>query len=50
MQQCVPCVSLKESQLRRLVNELILEMVKRKMKVLGELCACQHNNTYDYST
>lgn len=39
--QCVPCVSLKESDIRQLTNKLIAEMVKRKMEVVGTTtCTC----------
>ena len=34
--QCIPCASLKESDIRRLTSELAAEMVKRGMKVVGK--------------
>ena len=34
--QCIPCTSLKESEIRQLTSELAAEMVKRGMKVVGE--------------
>ena len=33
--QCVPCTGLKVKDMRRLINEIITEMVKRRMKVSG---------------
>ena len=33
--QCIPCAGLKESDLRRIVNELLREMVAHRMIVAG---------------
>ena len=38
--QCIPCAGLKESDLRRIVNELLREMVAHKMNVAGILSTC----------
>ena len=41
--QCIPCASLKEIELRRLTTELVAEMVKRGMNVVGK-----YRSTYYY--
>ena len=38
--QCIPCTSLKEGEIRRLTTEIVAEMVKRGMKVVGKLTVC----------
>ena len=36
--QCLPYAGMNEETIRRLVNELLMEMVGYGMKVAGELC------------
>ena len=45
--QCVPCAGLKESDLRRIVNKLLREMVAHKMNVAGTYkLSCLDKITY----
>ena len=48
--QCIPCASLKESDIRRLTSELAAEMVKRGMKVVGKCMSTYYykNNIFWY--
>ena len=43
--QCIPCKSLKDSEVRQIANRIIKEMVSRKFKVAGTyyytpVCSC----------
>ena len=44
--QCIPCAGLKESDLHRIVNELLREMVAHKMKVAGTLYSVREMARY----
>ena len=47
--QCVPCVGLKENDIRQLTNKLIAEMVKRKMEVVGTCCLTIHLHVHAHA-
>jgi len=44
--QCLPYKGLSDAKVRELANKIILEMVRRGMKVVGKQDICFHSNIF----